>query len=158
MSIDLPMRRCHRLPRAAYADLAAVCSVCVAVKGRRAIFADARAARVAVDVLKGHAVTTGVGVYAFCVVPDHVHLVVSPSPANDIIAFVGQWKNLVQRELWRFGLTGSIWQTGFWDRLLRRPEAIHEAIRYVHDNPVRAALVVEARMYAFSSAAEPEAA
>ena len=157
MPIELPTRRRHRLPRAAYADVTAVCSVSIAVKDRRTLFSDASNARLACAVLTTHAVATGICVHAFCVMPDHVHLVVSPSDGCDILAFVGQWKNLVQRELWRCGVGGTVWQPGFWDRFLRTKQAIHEAILYVHANPVRAGLVVDARMYAFSSAHDADA-
>ena len=53
-------------------------------------------------------------IYAFCVMPDHVHLVVGPSRC-DIVTFVAQFKNLAQRAAWGLGVRGRIWQTSLWD-------------------------------------------
>ena len=40
--------------------------------------------------------------YAYCVMPDHVHLALSPSPSCDVVLFIGQFKNLTQRAAWRY--------------------------------------------------------
>ena len=153
MHHGLPQRRHTRLHRDASADVHAVCAITVALKDRRALFADSEAAHAAIRVLRDRAVVSGVHVHAYCIMPDHAHLVLSPSATCELTLFVGQWKNLVNRELWRLGVVGAVWQRGFWDRFLRRPEAVVEAVRYVHENPVRAGLVQEEGMYAFSSAA-----
>ncbi len=150
MSPDLPQRRHPRLHRAAYADPAAVCSVTIAVKARVPLFADAAVAAAVVAMLPGQVTRTGVSVHAFCVMPDHVHLVLSPSLDCDIVRFVGQFKNLAQRAAWRHGVVGAFWQTGFWDHFVRRDEQAANAIRYVLDNPVRAGLVADASEYPFS--------
>jgi len=94
---------------------------------------------------------TGVQVYGYCLMPDHAHLVLGPSPTCDIIAFVGQYKNLAQREVWRLGVTGRIWQVGFWDRFLREEESLDEVVQYVLNNPVRRGLVKYWQDYDFSS-------
>ena len=87
-----------------------ICSITIAVKGRAPVFACPAVAAAAVDVLRRHAATTGVPVYAWCVMPDHVHLILGASPPTcDIVTFVGQVKNLAQREAWRRGIKGVFW-------------------------------------------------
>ena len=54
--------------------------------------------------------------------PEHVHLILGASPTGDIVTFVGQFKNLAQREAWRRGIEGTFWQTSFWDHCLRADE------------------------------------
>lgn len=71
--------------------------------GPPAIFADPRAAAAAVDILHAHADRTRVAIYGYCVMPDHIHLVLGPSRDCDIINFVGQYKNLLQRAAWGLG-------------------------------------------------------
>ena len=117
---------------------------------RRLIFAEPRIAKAAIDVLHGHARKTGVQVYAYCLMPDHVHLVLGPSSSCDIVTFVGQIKNLAQRQAWKMGVTGRIWQESFWDRFLREEESLDEVARYVLNNPVRKGLVEKWRDYEFS--------
>ena len=89
-------------------------------------------------------------VFAYCLMPNHVHLVLGPSSSCDIVTFVGQFKNLAQRQVWKLGVTGRIWQESFWDRILREEESLDEIVRYVLHNPVRKGLVERWQDYHFS--------
>ena len=122
----------------------------IGTQNRRTIFAEPGIARAAIGVLHGHARKTGVPVYAYCLMPNHVHLVIGPSSSCDIVTFVGQFKNLAQRQVWKLGETGRIWQASFWDRFLREEENLDEVVRYVLNNPVRQGLVEKWQDYHFS--------
>lgn len=89
-------------------------------------------------------------VAAYCVMPDHVHLVLEPAPGCDVITFVGQFKNLAQRALWRLGVPGRVWQRSFWDHFLRADENLEQVVAYVVNNPVRRRLVDDRRAYPFA--------
>jgi putative transposase len=147
------IRRHHtriRLDADTYARPGVICSITMAVAGRRSIFTDSALAEAAVDVFRRRAGETGVLVYAYCLMPDHVHLLLGPSDRCDIVSFVGQYKNLVQRAAWKRGVTGRIWQVSFWDRFLRADEQVEQAVAYVLNNPVRAGLVSEWRQYPYA--------
>jgi len=150
MQRPLPQRRHPRLEASAYAAVDSVCSVTVAVKGRQPVFAEAAVAAAAVEVLLAQAAVRGVTVYAYCVMPDHVHLVVSPSPSCDIVQFVGAFKNLAQRAAWRLGVRGAFWQRSFWDHFVRSDEDLNAVIAYVLNNPVRAGLADTPEAYRFA--------
>jgi REP element-mobilizing transposase RayT len=150
MPRENPQRRRIRLAPAVYADIGEICSATVAVKGRTPVFANPAIAASAGDVLRRHAAATGVPVYAWCVMPDHVHLILGASPSCDIVTFVGQFKNLAQREAWRLGVKGAFWPTSFWDHFLRGDERLEHAIEYVLNNPVRSGLVARWCDYQFS--------
>ena len=75
-----PQRRRIRLPAEVYAELGMICSIPIAVKGRAPVFACPAVAAAAVDVLRRHAAATGVPVYAWCVMPDPVHLILGGVP------------------------------------------------------------------------------
>ena len=92
--------------------------ITIAVKDRAPVFV-CPAMAAAVEVLQHHATATGVHVYAGCVMPDHVRLILGASPTCDIVTFVGQSKNLARREAWRRGIKGTFWQTSVWDDILR---------------------------------------
>lgn len=145
-----PRRRHARLNPELYARCGSICSVTAAVLDRRPVFRNHAVAAAAVDVLKAHAARTGVAVHGYCVMPDHVHLVLSASPTCDIITFVGQFKNLGQRAAWALGTHGAFWQKSFWDHFLRADEQLEAVILYVLNNPVRAGLVSHWREYPFS--------
>ena len=138
-----------RLERTAYSQEGAICSVTITTRGRALVFASAPVASAAVDVLTECASRTHVPVYGYCVMPDHVHLVLGPSSTCDIITFVGQFKNLTQRAAWRLGVSGAFWQPRFWDHFLRRDEDVEVAVRYVLNNPVRRGLVEQWLGYPF---------
>jgi putative transposase len=139
-----------RLPADAYAETAAICSINLCVKDRARVFSDKRVATAFVNVLMEHAARTAVTVYAYCVMPDHVHLVLSPSASCDLVKFVGQVKSLALRSAWGLGVVGTFWQKSFWDHFLRVDEALPAAIAYVLENPVRARLVARWDDYEFS--------
>lgn len=138
-----------RLDRSCYAEPGAVCSVTIAAQDRRPVFADPLVAACAVDVLRRHAEDTGVPVFAYCVMPDHVHLVIGPSSTCDIITFIGQFKNFAQRAAWRLGVSGTFWQKSFWDHFLRADEDLERVVTYALNNPVRGGLVESWQAYRF---------
>jgi putative transposase len=79
---------------------------------------------------------------AAVLMPDHLHVIVSPADARDdkLGNFSAALKRWIRRELsaaWN-------WQPGCFDRLLRSDESLHEKWLYVEDNPVRAGLVQRA--------------
>ena len=147
-------KRHLRLERAAYAEIGAICSITIAVEGRRRVFMEERVAAAAVQVLHAHALKTEVPVYGYCVMPDHVHLVIGPSAGCDIVTFVGQFKNLAQRAAWQAGVQGRFWQHSFWDHFLRREESLECVVQYVLQNPVRGGLVAHWRDYPHAGSLE----
>ena len=147
-------RRRTRLAAANYANPTAICSVTIAVRERQPVFADPRVASGAVGILRSLAAARRARIFAFCIMPDHVHLVMSPSATCSVIAFVGQFKNLVLRWSWKHGVEGSFWQQGFWDHFLRADEELRVAAEYVLANPVRVGLVDNWRLYAYSGSLE----
>ena len=99
--------------------------------------------------------TTAVYLAAFVVMPNHVHILVSP-----LVSLPRLTKALkgytAKRANQMLGLTGSpFWQEESYDRLVR-DAAEGERIRsYIELNPVRAGLVREAGAYRWSSAGWP---
>ena len=147
---DVLRRKGIRLDQAAYAIPGTIFSVTIGLRGRIRYFADAELATAAVEVLRSHSVQTGVAVFGYCLMPDHVHLLVGPVPGCDLVTFVGQFKNLTQRAFWRLGRRGKIWQQSFWDHLLRAEEDVAVVLSYILNNPVRAGLVRSWRDYPFA--------
>ncbi|MBI2952672.1 MAG: transposase [Chloroflexi bacterium] len=80
-------RKRKRLDACAYDQPGSVCSVTSAVKDHLPVFTDPAIAVAAVDVLRTHAAKTGTLVYAYGVMPEHIHLIIellpgaTPSPS-----------------------------------------------------------------------------
>ncbi len=149
MVAKLPQRRRIRLDNAVYSEPDAVFSITICVKDREPVFGCAPFAEAAATVLRELAEQVAVPVYAWCIMPDHVHLVLGASVECDVVTFVGHFKSLTLRAAWQLGASGSFWQASFWDHAVRRDEQLDHVISYVLANPVRAGLVADPTMYTY---------
>jgi REP element-mobilizing transposase RayT len=86
-------------------------------------------------------------ILGFCVMPDHVHLLVFNIDGS-LLDLMRLFKGRTSRGL-RGDVTDTLWQRGFHDHLLRRNEGIHQTLLYMFENPVRASLVAEWTQYAW---------
>ncbi len=78
----------------------------------------------------------------FVVMPDHVHWLLRLKEGGDWSNVLQQAKSLVSRSIrCKAGGAGFAWQSGFFDRALRRDEDLAAVARYIVANPVRAGLV-----------------
>jgi len=91
-------------------------------------------------------------VWAYCLMPNHVHLIVVPSTEDGLARPLGQAHHRYALGInRRQGWTGHLWQ----ERFASFPmDELHlmSAIRYVLLNPVRSGLTREATDWPFSSA------
>ena len=133
-------RRTVRLPAPSYREGGdpVLLTFCVRERGSDVLTRGA-VATVIGEVIRADAESGGVEVYVWCVMPDHVHVVVRPA-GTDVVAWVGGVKGRVAARARSLGVR-SLWQRSFHDRVLWREEDLVPAVRYVLNNPVRAGLV-----------------
>lgn len=94
----------------------------------------------------------GVAVWAYCLMPNHVHLILTPSDADGLRAALGEAHRRYSREVnSREGWRGYLWQGRFASFPMDEPYVLTGA-RYIELNPVRAGLVARARDWRWSSA------
>jgi putative transposase len=117
---------------------------------RRALLAAGSLAREVVDLLKQEAVRAEMVLFAYCLMPDHIHLLVVPEVNGEVIGFVQQLKGRTTRAYWSTGGAGRLWQRGFYDHILRRGEDLEGVARYILGNPVRKGLAEDITGYPFS--------
>jgi putative transposase len=146
-----PRRVRPRLTAELYADPTAICSLTICTLNRAPLFADHGLAGICRDVLAERAGECRVALLAYCIMPDHVHILASPT-ATSLIEFVRQVKSVSTRALWHKGVAGRIWQARFYDHFLRRDEDVETVRRYILANPMRKGLVATADEYPFSGA------
>jgi putative transposase len=95
----------------------------------------------------------GLEIWAYCLMPNHVHLVVVPQTAGALAAGIGEaHRRYTRRVNFRQGWRGHLWQGRFASYVMDE-EHLLAAVRYIEMNPVRAALVERAEDYRWSSAA-----
>jgi putative transposase len=91
--------------------------------------------------------------HAFVVMPEHVHLLLTPAPEVTLersIQFIkGGYSHALGVELSR---RGEVWQRGFTEHRIRDAADFNAHRNYIHENPVKRGLVKAASDYRYSSA------
>ena len=94
----------------------------------------------------------GVAVWAYCLMPNHVHLVAVPATGDALGRAVGEAHRRYTRHVnFRAGWRGHLWQGRFASFAMDERHLL-AAARYVELNPVRARLTKRPGDYAWSSA------
>ena len=103
------------------------------------------------DLLAEHCQAAGVEVWAWCLMPNHVHLILVPSDADGLrraLSVVHRlYAGITHRRRRR---TGHFWQ-GRFGAVAMDEDYLAGALRYVSLNPVRARLVARAQDWRWSS-------
>jgi putative transposase len=92
------------------------------------------------------ALTRGIGLGRYVIMPDHIHLFVRIGLEFNLGIWVGGLKRGVAA-----AVTGGrgTWQRGFFDHVIRNSESYSQKWNYVRENPVRAGLVPTADEWPF---------
>jgi REP element-mobilizing transposase RayT len=79
--------------------------------------------------------------HAWCVMPNHVHVVFRPLAEHKLSAILHAWKSYSAKEANRIlRRSGDFWQREYYDHLIRDERDLQRCIRYVLDNPKKAGL------------------
>ncbi len=79
---------------------------------------------------------------AWCVMPNHVHVIFRALPGRTLAGIVQGWKSYTSSKANRIlSRTGVFWQREYYDRLIREEGELDRAIAYVLSNPERAGLL-----------------
>lgn len=95
-------------------------------------------------------------IIAYCLMPNHFHLVLYPKQDNDLQRFM-QWLTLTHTQRWHaknktIG-TGHLYQGRYKSFLIEKDDYLATVVRYVERNPLRARLVPKAENWNYSSLA-----
>ena len=138
--------RTHRHPAFSYTGIQEY-FLTICTHGRQRAFADQTFALDAIHQLFRSAATLHFEIIAYCLMPDHVHILIRAvrDDAN-MKSFVQSW-NTTTGFRWRRTHEGPLWQTGYYDHVLRAEETHLAVARYVLMNPVRAGLAASPEEY-----------
>jgi putative transposase len=127
--------------------------LCQRGHNRRAVFFNARDYQSFLDTLAEFRAELSIKVYGYCLMTNHVHLIVDPGddPANLGLLM----KRLAGRHTRRLNFiqnqSGTVWGGRFKCSPIETERYLMTCLRYVDLNPVRARLVARAEDYAWSS-------
>lgn len=90
---------------------------------------------------------------AWCVMPNHVHVLIETRDGCPLSRVVQGWKSftskLINQHLVR---TGTVWMREYFDRYIRDDRHLAAVTAYIHGNPVKAGLVSKEQDWLYSSA------
>jgi len=95
---------------------------------------------------------------AWVVMPNHVHVLFQPIDGWTVAKIVASWKKFTARQIFDDrrnrgeASDASVWHREYWDRFIRDHTHLLQAIEYIHNNPVKAALVKTPESWPWSSA------
>jgi len=90
---------------------------------------------------------------AWCVMPNHVHVVAHFDQGHSLADVVHSWKSFTASEANRILCRkGAFWFREYWDRFIRDERHLQKTLDYVEANPVTAKLAGSPEEWAWSSA------
>jgi len=95
--------------------------------------------------------------HAWVVMPNHVHVLLDPSPRFTVGQIVRSWKGFSAYKIGKAELAYGrknlrVWQPDYFDRYIRDEAHYRAACSYIAENPVKAGLVTSASQWKWSSA------
>ena len=104
-----------------------------------------------IDLVASAKEIAGVEIWAYCLMPNHVHLVVVPESKHSLASlFRDAHRRYTRRINFREGWRGHLWQERFFSSVMDENYLL-AAVRYVELNPVRAGLCKRPQDWPWSS-------
>ena len=105
-----------------------------------------------IDLMKKVKSKHSIKIFAYCLMPNHFHMVVLPTQAKELGKLM-QWlmTSYVRRYHRNYGTSGHIWQGRYKSFIIQESAYLLTVLRYVEGNPVRAGLVNSAKEWLWSS-------
>ena len=141
-----PTRKRIRLDLETYAVPGTVWHVSTTTVGRMPAFDNPEMAAIAAESLRFQCTKANADLLVYCVMPDHVHLVVTITE-RDLISILHDFKSYTGHVWKRRTGQKRLWQESFHDHGVRRSESMDDLVKYVVENPQEAGLVSDWREY-----------
>ena len=80
-------------------------------------------------------------IFAYCIMPDHIHVLATPAGGANLSSVLGSYESYVTKTAWGFGVIGKLFQRSYYDIIVRSSRGARAVVAYILNNPVRAGLV-----------------
>ena len=119
---------------------------------RRQLLTDSSAFRVFLEVLEATRVRFKLRIYAYVVMPEHVHRLLSEPDVATLAHAIHFLKLSSSKRIHRLnGAEGSFWQKRYYDFNVHSERKRIEKLKYIHRNPVRRGLCAKPEDWPWSS-------
>jgi REP element-mobilizing transposase RayT len=77
----------------------------------------------------------------WCIMPNHVHVIVKPLGDNPLSKILHSWKSFTALEANRLiGRKGAFWEAEYFDHLIQDEDELEQQITYILENPLKAGM------------------
>jgi putative transposase len=119
---------------------------------RQTIFAETADYGRYLETLREFKAEYGVKVYAYCLMTNHVHMLLAPQEPTGIGKLMKRLAGRQTRHHNRLeGRSGTLWEGRYKSSLVQREDYLMACCRYIELNPVRARMLANPEEYAWSS-------
>ncbi len=114
-------------------------------------------ARIVIDELLKAAKDVRFRILCYCVMPDHLHVIVSPGESTLTLSkFLNIFKGRTTAAIRERKDSKKIWQRSAFDHVIRTEEDLKGVIQYIRNNPVRRGIAENAEDYPYSKSFDVE--
>lgn len=123
--------------------------VTICCANRQKLFAKSRTCEWLLNTLRRHSAKHGFAIHAYCIMPDHVHLLLEGlQPDSDLLRMMRAFKKTTSATFVK-KKAQPLWQKKFYDHILRNEDSPDAVAWYIWANPVRAGLAKRPQDYPF---------
>ena len=135
-----------------YFEEGAVYFVTTVTRERKPLFRDPRLCRILLVTIEYYKTIFDYLVLGYCLMPDHIHLILKPGPKFNLSVIMKMVKGSFSRKVNRLDdRRGSLWQSRYFEELIRSEKQLVAQLEYIHQNPLAAGLVSAVGDYLYSS-------
>ncbi|MDQ2088156.1 transposase [Herbivorax sp. ANBcel31] len=106
------------------------------------------------DTLKKYQDESGYTIYAYCLMSNHIHLLVKEETEEMSIAFRRIGASYVYWYNWKYGRRGHLFQDRYKSEVVEKDRYFLTVIHYMHQNPLKAGIVKNITDYRWGSYGE----
>jgi len=160
MKKELPQRKQTYLKGFDYSSTDHVFFITLCTVNKRPYFSDPKIVKLITDELEFRQVNDEIKLYCYCIMPDHIHLLLSltesyikgkePLKVRTLQNWVSAFKRYTSRISGQMYGIRPLWQTNFFDHVVRKDESLIEICSYILNNPVRKGMVSRWEDYPYS--------
>ena len=116
---------------------------------KKPVFKDGEFVQYLLSRLEEESAAHSFGIFAYCFMPDHLHLLLLGNEHSSLVKFIKSFK---QKTGFYFKKKSgeNLWQKSFYDHILRKSEDLKDTAVYIFNNPVRKGIVDNPRNYPYS--------
>jgi len=120
---------------------------------RMLVFFDDEDRQTYLTLLAGYAEKHALQIWAYCLMPNHVHILVVPERTDSLARGIGLTNQVYTQYLNRkHDQSGRLWQNRFFSCIVEEDKHLWAVARYIEHNPIKAGLAKKPQDYLWSSA------